>query len=486
MLPRTIFAVFGMAVFAVNFAEARQAKPTTDALSHAESCAASQTVGDIKSVVAAGKVIANQYSNEYFGLSVTAYNGEIQAPVFVNAEAQRARLMDAFALLKVHPFRYSMGVLVDSCAKNPLIYSLEQYVRAVSHQLTKESVETLEPIREEFPIDISGVRFVGTVMKVSIRGQVYYRGVYATFLNGYIFGLDVKADDTERLQELLISMIRLQGKDVTAQSSAASKTTQSTAAESYPNTADGLHSLLIDLLAVAKGDDEGKVWSKIAQMEIPDYENWFTRTYGQEKGQALAGAYGKSLKLSEQQFEMLWVELAKQEGEITINKLDAASRRFDLAKKDDALANPTDEFKADWKKTDSSAGPARQAIGYFCFVDGKFRLKSFPHEVQILSTTKPGPIVPGKLINRVQPMYPETARKLRLRGMVSINVVIHKDGTVTVQNVGAGHPLLAPAAITAVQQWKYEPTTVSGEPVDVLVKVYVTFEFSQQQSEQKQ
>ncbi len=266
-----------------------------------------------------------------------------------------------------------------------------------------------------------------------------------------------------------------------------SKTAQSTAAESYPNTADGFHSLLTDLLAAAKGDDESKAWSKIAEMEIPDYENWFTRTYGQEKGQALAGAYGKSLKLSEQQFEMLWMELAKQEGEITINKLDAANRRFDLAKKDDALAYPTDEFKANWKKTDTSAGPARQAIGYFCFVDGKFRLKSFPHEVQILSTTKPGPVVPGKLINRVQPVYPETARKLRLRGMVSVNVVIHKDGTVTVQNVGAGHPLLAPAAVAAVQQWKYEPTTVSGEPVEVQVKVYVTFEFSQQQqSEQKQ
>lgn len=264
-----------------------------------------------------------------------------------------------------------------------------------------------------------------------------------------------------------------------------SKTAQSSVAESYPNTAVGLHSLLTDLLAVAKGDDEGKVWSKIAEMEIPDYENWF-RTYEQEKGQTPAGAYGKSLKLSEQQFEMLLVELAKQEGEITINKLDAANRRFDLAKKDDVLSNPTDEFKAEWKKTDTSAGPARQPIGYFCVVDGKFRIKSFPHEVRILSTAKPGPAVPGKLIARVQPVYPESARKLRLRGMVSVNVIIHKDGTVTVQNVGAGHPLLAPAAVAAVQQWKYEPTTVSGEPVEVQAKVYVTFEFSQQQSEQKQ
>lgn len=257
----------------------------------------------------------------------------------------------------------------------------------------------------------------------------------------------------------------------------------SNAGESYPNTADGLHSLLTDLLATAKDDDQGKVWSKIAEMEIPDYENWFARTYGQEKGQALASGYGKSLKLTEQQFEMLWVELPKQEGEISISRLDAANRKFDLSKKDDALANPTDDFIADWKKTDSSTGPGRQAIGYFCFVDGKFRLKNFPHEVQILSTTKPGPMVSAKLINRVPPVYPETARHLRIQGLVSVNVVIRKDGTVVVQNVGAGHPLLAPAAVAAVQQWKYEPTTISGEPVDVQAKIYVTFALTNQQRE---
>jgi TonB family protein len=263
-------------------------------------------------------------------------------------------------------------------------------------------------------------------------------------------------------------------------------TAQSTAAQLYPNNADDLHSLLADLLVAARNDDQGKLWSKIGEMEIPNYEDWFTRTYGQEKGQSLVGAYGKSLKLTEQQFEMLWVELAKQEGEITINKLDAANRRFDLAKKDDTLRNPPDEFKAEWKKTDTSVGPARQSIGFFCFVDGKFRLKNFPHEVQVLSTTKPGPVVPAKLINRMQPVYPETARQLRLWGMVSVNVVIHKDGTVTVQNVGAGHPLLAPAVVAAVEQWKYEPTTISGEPVEVQTKIYVTFELTKQQGEQKQ
>jgi len=263
------------------------------------------------------------------------------------------------------------------------------------------------------------------------------------------------------------------------------KTSPSSAVDSYPNTADGLHSLLTDLLAAAKSDDQGKLWSKIAEIAIPDYENWFTRTYGQEKGQAPAAAYGKSLKQSEQHFEMLWVELAKQEGEISISKVDVANRKSELTKKDDTLANPTDQFQADWKKTDSSEGPARQVIGYFCFVDGKFRLKNFPTDLRVLSATKPGPAASPKLITRVPPVYPETARQLKIQGLVSVNVVIGKDGTVTVQNVGAGHPLLAPAAVAAVQQWKYEPATVGGEPVDVQAKIYLTFELTKQQGEQK-
>jgi TonB family protein len=261
----------------------------------------------------------------------------------------------------------------------------------------------------------------------------------------------------------------------------AAKATQSSAVNSQSNTARDLRAILSDLLVAAKNDDQGKIWSKIAELEIPDYENWFRRTYGQEKGQALATEYGKNLKPNEQQFELLWMELAKGEGESSITRLDAANRRFTGVNSDDVLSDPTEVFAADWKKKDVSPGPAGQPIGYFCFVDGKFRLKAFAfHEVRILSHVKPGPVVPGKLIDRVQPAYPEAARKLGIPGMVSLNVVIHKDGTVTVENVGAGNPLLVPAALAAVQQWKYQPTTIGGEPVDVETKIYVTFGLNEQ------
>src|SRR5208283_178143 len=80
------------------------------------------------------------------------------------------------------------------------------------------------------------------------------------------------------------------------------KTTQSSTAESYPDTADGLRSLLTDLLFTAKSDDPSKLWSKIADMEIPNYEHWFTTTFGQDKGESWAEPYGKSLRANERQF----------------------------------------------------------------------------------------------------------------------------------------------------------------------------------------
>jgi hypothetical protein len=46
---------------------------------------------------------------------------------------------------------------------------------------------------------------------------------------------------------------------------------------------------------------------------------------------------------------------------------------------------------------------------------------------------------------------------------VSVNVIVQKDVSVRVENVGAGNPMLAPAAVAAVQQWHYHPTTVNGE-----------------------
>lgn len=249
--------------------------------------------------------------------------------------------------------------------------------------------------------------------------------------------------------------------------------TQQSTADPYPNTSDGLRILLNDLLQTAKSGDTAAIWSKIAELEIPNYENWFTDTFGPKNGPGMAATYGKSIKAGDTQFELLCEELAKQQGEVSTEKLDTA-------KNYSGLKGTLSEYRATWKKTDASPGPENQTIGSFFFADGNFRLNSAVRDVRILSPASGGPIVPAKLINKVNPVYPEAARQLRIQGTVAVNAIIGKDGTVTVQNVGAGHPLLAPPAVAAVRQWRYQPTTVNGEPVDVQVKLLVIFSLDKQ------
>ena len=79
-----------------------------------------------------------------------------------------------------------------------------------------------------------------------------------------------------------------------------------------------------------------------------------------------------------------------------------------------------------------------------------------------------------KLINQVRPVYPPLAEQARISGLVRLNVVIAKDGTVQNVRVISGHPLLVSAVVDAVKQWVYRTTLLNGEPVEVETTVEVT------------
>lgn len=64
---------------------------------------------------------------------------------------------------------------------------------------------------------------------------------------------------------------------------------------------------------------------------------------------------------------------------------------------------------------------------------------------------------PRRVVTRVIPQYPSTARSLRLNGTVKVEAVVAANGTLKSVEVRGGHPLLAVAAQNAVRQWKWEP-----------------------------
>jgi len=84
-------------------------------------------------------------------------------------------------------------------------------------------------------------------------------------------------------------------------------------------------------------------------------------------------------------------------------------------------------------------------------------------------------LMESKLINHVEPVFPEPASRASISGMVSLEVLVNEKGEVASVRIYSGHPLLQPAAREAVMQWQYAPTYVGGEAVPVLTTVYVTF-----------
>jgi periplasmic protein TonB len=84
-------------------------------------------------------------------------------------------------------------------------------------------------------------------------------------------------------------------------------------------------------------------------------------------------------------------------------------------------------------------------------------------------------LLEGSLIRRVQPVYPPLARSARIQGQVVLAAVISKAGTIDNLHVLSGHPMLIPAAIAAVSQWRYRPYILNSEPIEVETQITVNF-----------
>lgn len=84
-------------------------------------------------------------------------------------------------------------------------------------------------------------------------------------------------------------------------------------------------------------------------------------------------------------------------------------------------------------------------------------------------------VMEAMLVRRVQPEYPPLARAAHVSGTVQLCAIIARDGTVRGLQVISGNPLLVQAARAAVLQWRYRPTLLNGEPVEV--ETYITANF---------
>lgn len=84
-------------------------------------------------------------------------------------------------------------------------------------------------------------------------------------------------------------------------------------------------------------------------------------------------------------------------------------------------------------------------------------------------------VVAAQLVSRVEPRYPPLALEMRLSGTMVLRAIISRDGRIESLEVVSGSPFFAQTALDAVRQWRYRPTLLDGEPVEVETTITVEF-----------
>jgi protein TonB len=85
-------------------------------------------------------------------------------------------------------------------------------------------------------------------------------------------------------------------------------------------------------------------------------------------------------------------------------------------------------------------------------------------------------VTQGMVVRKVSPIYPKLALSARVTGVVQLKAIISRSGEIKELQVVSGHPILVPAALDAVKQWRYRPYLLNGEPVEVETNITVTFQ----------
>jgi periplasmic protein TonB len=86
-----------------------------------------------------------------------------------------------------------------------------------------------------------------------------------------------------------------------------------------------------------------------------------------------------------------------------------------------------------------------------------------------------GDVQSASLVKQVKPEYPGMAKAARVSGTVTLRAIISKDGSIEKVEYVSGPPLLMASAMTAVREWRYRPTMLNGQPVEVDTTVQVVF-----------
>ena len=265
-----------------------------------------------------------------------------------------------------------------------------------------------------------------------------------------------------------------------------------------PNAPAGFDNEYQELFSAWSKKDNGKLDSLLADFAIPN--TWFIQTFGPEKGQELAKLYSDQFDDFKQHVTRSF-SMAAAFGMKYVQKKygNAPAQLFiETALDTEVQPNPTPKpppeslqplppiqrFSSQSRiRVRNEQQNVSSWMDSYLYIDGRFRFLgrgAYPFwdaaRVRLADPcAKPGEQTGGKLVTRIEPEYPQTAKERKIEGSVTARLTIAADGTVSNVEITGGPPELVDPATKAFQQWHYTPFMNCGKPVEMRSMEHITF-----------
>jgi TonB family protein len=262
------------------------------------------------------------------------------------------------------------------------------------------------------------------------------------------------------------------------------------------NSADspgGLQNQIAEILNAFKAENATRANELIHNLLMPENSTWFTDVYGAGFGASLARAYRREVPNVEEEIRRIYQADARAGlAQANVSKyadpeaVNAPIDRF-LNCMNQIVPLYEAAFLGNRPMIQMSLKPGNltqtggDLDGFFVFYQGGFHfipmniLMELPSERPIRVHLGMN-VMQSKLVTKVYPKYPDEALKKRLQGKVVVRLELDINGNLQRATLIEGDPVLGRAFMEAVKQWRFEPTRLDGDPVEVEVDAETVFE----------
>lgn len=268
--------------------------------------------------------------------------------------------------------------------------------------------------------------------------------------------------------------------------SATTPITASASIPSYPDSTKGLQNFVKEMLRLQKEGNQQELVVYEKSLALPDPDRWFKSVFGDGLGGQMTAISAPMRADAEiHTADMLAAQIAEKRTDIEAMRFDdSCNLNATAIEYPFLLLRQKSEHLYDVRFLGNSSG---SVWAYFAYVDGGFRFIGNLKKTELgVREGRPasgstqrillgGTVQRAKALYREQPEYPPTARELGIQGTVLLHAIIGKDGSVQDLYLNEGQCLLAQSAMKAVKKWRYSPTKLNGEPVEVDTTITVVF-----------